>query len=57
MGVKPPLRQACMLTKKKHIGIMTTAGKLSKATNWNLNSKEVPQNIFITRINASEQFS
>jgi len=53
MGVKPPLRQACMLTKKKHIGIMTTAGALQSNELESLIRKEVPQNIFITRINAS----
>ena len=53
MGVKPPLRQACMLTKKKHIGIMTTGGALQSNELESLIRKEVPQNIFITRINAS----
>ena len=53
MGVKPPLRQACTLTKKKHIGIMTTGGALQSNELESLIRKEVPQNIFITRINAS----
>jgi glutamate racemase len=53
IGVKPPLRQACMLTKKKHIGIMTTGGTLQSKELEYLIRKEIPQNIFITRINAS----
>ena len=53
IGVRPPLRQACMLTKKKHIGIMATAGALKSNGLESLIRKEVPQNIFITKINAS----
>jgi glutamate racemase len=53
IGVRPPLRQACMLTKKKHIGIMATAGALKSNELESLIRKEVPQNIFITKINAS----
>lgn len=53
IGVKPPLKQACMLTKKKHIGIMTTGGALKSNELEALIRKEVPQNVFITRINAT----
>ncbi len=53
IGVKPPLKQACMLTKKKHIGIMTTGGTLQSKELEYLIRREIPQNIFITRINAS----
>lgn len=53
IGVKPPLKQACMLTKKKHIGIMTTGGALKSKELEALIRKEVPQNVFITRINAT----
>jgi glutamate racemase len=53
MGVKPPLKQASQLTKKKHIGIMATWGTANSTELDNLIRKEVPQSILVTRFNAS----
>src|SRR5919202_5428042 len=53
LGVRPPLKEACRLTKKKHIGIMATQASISSKGLAEQITKEVPQNILITKINAS----
>lgn len=53
MGVKPPLAEAARLTKKKHIGIMATESTLRSIQLRQQIAREVPQKIFVTRINAS----
>jgi glutamate racemase len=51
---KPPLKQAVKMSKKKHIAIMGTEGLLnSKEFNYLIN-KEVPQDIFITKIDSTD---
>ena len=53
MGVKPPLKDAARLTKKKHIGIMATEGTIrSKELEIQIR-REVPQHILVTKFNAS----
>lgn len=52
-GVKPPLAEAARLTKKKHIGIMATESTLRSLQLRQQIAREVPQKIFVTRINAS----
>lgn len=53
VGVKPNLKEAVELTKKKHIGIMATSATISSTQLDLLINKEIPQNIFITKFNAS----
>ena len=53
LGVRPPLQEACRLTKKKHIGIMATQATITSKGLAEQIKKEVPQHILITRINAS----
>jgi len=53
IGVTPPLKEASKITKKKHIGIMATAGTISSEQLQNQIRREIPQNILITRFNAS----
>ncbi len=53
IGVRPPLKEAARLTKKKHIGIMATDGTIrSKELEIQIR-REVPQHILVTRFNAS----
>jgi glutamate racemase len=53
IGVKPPLKDACRLTKKKHIGIMATKLTIiSKELEYQIR-REVPQKILVTKFNAS----
>jgi len=53
IGVRPPLKEAAKLTKKKHIGIMATEGTIrSKELEVQLR-REVPQHILVTKFNAS----
>jgi glutamate racemase len=53
IGVRPPLKEAARLTKKKHIGIMATEGTIrSKELDIQIR-REVPQHIFVTKFNAS----
>lgn len=53
IGVRPPLREAARLTKKKHIGIMATEGMIrSKELEIQI-LREVPQHILVTKFNAS----
>jgi glutamate racemase len=53
IGVRPPLREAARLTKKKHIGIMATAGTIRSRELENQIRREVPQNILVTKFDAS----
>lgn len=53
VGVRPPLREAARLTRKKHIGIMATEGTLRSKEFENQIRREVPQHILVTRFNAS----
>jgi len=53
IGVRPPLKEASRLTKKKHIGIMATEGTIrSKELEFQIR-REVPQHILVTKFNAS----
>lgn len=53
IGVRPPLKEAARLTKKKHIGIMATAGTVnSKELEFQIR-REVPQHVLVTKFNAS----
>jgi glutamate racemase len=50
---KPPLKKAVNMSKKKHIAIMASSGVLhSKEFDYLIN-REVPQNIFITKVDSS----
>ena len=53
IGVRPPLKEAARLTKKKHIGIMATEGMIRSKEFENQIRREVPQHILVTRFNAS----
>jgi glutamate racemase len=53
IGVRPPLKEAARLTKKKHIGIMATEGMIRSREFENQIRKEVPQHILVTKFNAS----
>ena len=51
---KPPLKKAAALSKKNHIAIMGSTGLLnSKEFNYLL-KREIPQHIFITKIDSSD---
>jgi glutamate racemase len=53
IGVRPPLKEAAKMTRKKHIGIMATEGTIrSKELEIQIR-REVPQHILVTRFNAS----
>lgn len=53
IGVRPPLKEAARLTRKKHIGIMATEGTIrSKELEIQIR-REVPQHILVTKFNAS----
>ena len=53
IGVRPPLKEAARLTKKKHIGIMATEGMIRSREFENQIRREVPQHILVTKFNAS----
>jgi glutamate racemase len=53
LGVRPPLKEACRITKKKHIGIMATQASIASKGLAEQIRKEVPQDILITKIDAS----
>ena len=53
IGVRPPLKEASRLTKKRHIGIMATEGTLRSKELENQIRREVPQHILLTKFNAS----
>jgi glutamate racemase len=54
LGIIPPLKTACKLTKKKHIGILATAGTIKSKELGVLIKSQVPQNILVTRFDASQ---
>ena len=53
IGVRPPLKEASRLTRKKHIGIMATEGTIRSKELESQIRKEVPQHILVTKFNAS----
>jgi glutamate racemase len=53
IGVRPPLKEAARLTKKKHIGIMASSGTINSKELENQIRREVPQHILVTKFNAS----
>lgn len=53
LGVRPPLKMACRLTKKKHIGIMATQGTIMSKGLEDQIRREIPQDILVTKFNAS----
>ncbi|HEY6659426.1 MAG TPA: glutamate racemase [Nitrososphaeraceae archaeon] len=53
MGVKPPIKKAIKITKKKHIGIMATESSINSKELDELIKLEIPQNIFVSKYNAS----
>lgn len=53
VGVRPPLKEACQITKKKHIGIMATEATIRSKKLEDQIRREVPQNFLITKFNAS----
>src|SRR5690349_15770091 len=53
IGFKHPLKEASRLTKKKHIGIMAIEETIRSKELEDQIKKEVPQDILITRFNAS----
>jgi glutamate racemase len=57
LGIIPPLKAACKLTRKKHIGILATAGTIKSKELGDLIRSQVPQNILLTRFDASEIIS
>ncbi|MGI0037933.1 MAG: glutamate racemase [Nitrososphaera sp.] len=53
IGVRPPLKEAVRMTKKKHIGIMATGGTVRSKELENQIRREVPQHILVTKFDAS----
>lgn len=53
IGVRPPLKEAARMTRKKHIGIMATEGTIRSKELENQIRREVPQHILVTKFNAS----
>ncbi len=53
MGVRPPLREAARMTRKRHIGILATAGAVNSKELESQIRREVPQHILVTKFNAS----
>lgn len=53
IGVRPPLKEAARLTKRKHIGILTTQNMVNSRELENQIRREVPQHILVTKFNAS----
>lgn len=53
IGVRPPLKEAARMTKKRHIGIMATEGTIRSKELENQIRREVPQHILVTKFNAS----
>ena len=54
LGVSIPLKEASRLTKKKHIGILGTRGTIMSKELDEQIKLEVPQDIFVTKFDASE---
>lgn len=53
IGVRPPLKEAARLTKRKHIGILTTQSMVNSRELENQIRREIPQHILVTKFNAS----
>lgn len=53
VGVRPPLKEASRLTRKKHIGILATQNTVNSKELENQIRREVPQHILVTKFNAS----
>lgn len=53
IGVRPPLKEAARMTRKRHIGIMATEGTIRSKELENQIRREVPQHILVTKFNAS----
>lgn len=53
IGVRPPLKEASRLTKKRHIGIMAAENTIRSKEMENQILREVPQHILVTKFNAS----
>lgn len=57
IGVKPPMKKAIKMTKKKHIGIMATESTIkSKELDIQIRN-EIPQDIFVSKYNSSPLIS
>ena len=54
LGVSVPLKEASRLTKRKHIGILGTKGTIRSRELDEQIKIEVPQDIFVTKFDASE---
>lgn len=54
IGIKPPLEEASRATRKRHIGIMGTTGTIRSKEFDSEIKKRVPQNIFISKFDASQ---
>jgi glutamate racemase len=54
LGLSIPLREATKMTKKKHIGILGTKATIKSRHLEERIKAEVPQDIFVTRIDASQ---
>ena len=54
IGVRPPLKEAARMTRKKHIGILATAGMINSKELENQIRREVPQHILLTKFDASQ---
>lgn len=53
VGVRPPLKEAVRLTKKKHVGILATEGVIRSKELDEQIRRDVPQHILVTKFNAS----
>lgn len=53
IGVRPPLKEAVKLTRKKHVGILATEGTTRSRELEIQIRREVPQHILVTKFNAS----
>jgi glutamate racemase len=51
---KPPLKKAVNTSKKKHIAIMASSGVLQSKEFDYLINREVPQDIFVTKVDSSD---
>lgn len=53
LGIRPPLKEAVRMTRKRHIGILATAGTMNSRELENQIRREVPQHVLVTKFNAS----
>jgi len=51
--IKPPIKKAIKITKKKHIGIMATESSINSKELDKLIKSEIPQDVFVSKYNAS----